>query len=55
MGHVTYEGEIRSSNTELVIKSEGKSSLGHTHRWGDSKRMDLKETRRNDVEWVHLT
>jgi len=29
--------------------------LGHIHRWGDNIRMDLKEIRYNDVEWVHLT
>jgi hypothetical protein len=34
---------------------KGKSSLGHIHRWRDNMGMDLTETRRNDVEWVHLT
>jgi hypothetical protein len=39
----------------LVGKTEGKRPVGRPrHRWDDDIRMDLRETRREGVDWTHL-
>jgi hypothetical protein len=44
-GHVACMGEERKVYKVLVVKLEGKRSLGRPrHRWEDGIRMDLRET-----------
>jgi hypothetical protein len=38
-----------------VEETEGKRPLGSPrHRWEDNIRMDLRETGREGVDWMHL-
>ena len=47
MGHVTCMGERRGSQGIMVVRPEGRKSLGRPrHRWKDNIKMDLKE-----VQW----
>jgi hypothetical protein len=48
-------GEMRNVYKILVGKPKGKRPLGrHRSRWENNIKMDLKETRSDDVEWIHL-
>jgi hypothetical protein len=48
-------GEIRYAYKVLVEKPEGKRPLGRPmRRWEDNIRMDLREIRWEDVDWIHL-
>jgi hypothetical protein len=48
-------GEVRSAYNILVTKSEGKRPLGrHRHRCEDNIRMDLREIRWENVDWMFL-
>jgi len=54
-GHVARMGEMGSAYSILVGKPEGKKLLRRTtHRWEDSIRIDLREMRREIVDWIHL-
>ena len=48
-------GEKRNAYRILVKKGEVKRILGRIrHRWEDNSETDLKELRREVVEWFHL-
>jgi hypothetical protein len=48
-------GEKRNANRLLVVKPEGKRSLGRPRRrWVDYVRMDLGEVLWGDVDWIVL-
>jgi hypothetical protein len=54
-GHVARMGEGRNVYRVLVGKPEGKRPLGRPRRrWEDGIKMDLRETGRRGVEWIHL-
>ena len=51
MGHVARMGERRYVYRVLVLKSEGKRSLGRPrHRWEDSIKMNLQEVGRGGMD-----
>jgi hypothetical protein len=55
VGHVARMGEKRNACRLLVIKLEGKRTLGSPrHRWVDNSRMDLGEVGWGDVNWIGL-
>jgi predicted membrane protein len=48
-------GEMRDAYKILVGKSEGKIPVGRPRsRWKGNIRMNLKEIRWEDVNWMHL-
>jgi len=52
---VERTGEKRNAYGILVKKREGKRILRRIrHRWGDNSETDIKELRREVVEWIHL-
>jgi hypothetical protein len=43
-GHVARMGDKRNAYKILVVKPEGKRSLGrHRHSWEDNIKMDIRE------------
>jgi hypothetical protein len=54
-GHVARMGEGRNVYRVLVGKPEGKRPPERLRRrWEDGIKMDLRETGRGAVEWIHL-
>jgi hypothetical protein len=54
-GHVARMGEVRGSYNILVGRPEGRRPLGRPRcRWEDNIKMDLREIRFGDVDWIHL-
>jgi hypothetical protein len=54
-GHVVHMGEVRAAYDILVGKPEGRRPLERPrHRWEDNIKMDLREIRFGDVDWIHL-
>jgi hypothetical protein len=48
-------GEVRGAYTILVWRPEGRRPLGRPRRrWEDNIKMDLREIRFGDVDWIHL-
>jgi len=48
-------GAIRNAYNILVAKPEWKRTLGRRRRrWEDNIKVDLRETRWEDLEWMHL-
>jgi hypothetical protein len=48
-------GEIRNAYKILVGKPHAKRLLGRpSHRWEDNTRIDLRETRWEGKDWIHL-
>jgi hypothetical protein len=48
-------GEVRGVYNILVGRPEGRRLLGRPRRrWGDNIKMDLREIRFRDVDWIHL-
>jgi hypothetical protein len=47
-------GEMRKAQNILVGKPERKRLLGRPRRRWEDIRMDLKEIRWEDVDWIHL-
>jgi hypothetical protein len=46
---------MRNAYKILIGKPEGKRPLGRRmHRWEDNIKMDLRETRLECVDWIHL-
>jgi hypothetical protein len=46
---------MRNAFRVLVVKPERKRPLGRLkRRWEDNIKMDLKETGRENVDWIHL-
>jgi hypothetical protein len=55
-GHVTRMGEGRGAYRVLVVRSEGKRSLGRPRRrWEDNIKMDLREIGIDGANWSRLT
>ncbi|KAJ4439437.1 hypothetical protein ANN_07561 [Periplaneta americana] len=54
-GYVARMGESRNAYRVLVGRPEGKRSLGRPRRrWEDNIKMDLREVRYDDREWINL-
>ena len=54
-GHVARMGERRGIYRVLVGKPEGKRPLGRSkRRWEDNIKMDLREVRCGDMDWIDL-
>ncbi|KAJ4433756.1 hypothetical protein ANN_16068 [Periplaneta americana] len=54
-GHVERMGEFRNAYRVLVWRPEGKRSLGRPRpRWEDNIKMDLREVRYDDRDWINL-
>jgi hypothetical protein len=48
-------GEVRGAYNILVGRPEGRRPLGRPRRrWEDNIKMDLREIRFGDVDWIHL-
>jgi hypothetical protein len=53
-GHVARMGEVRGAYNILVARPEGRRPLGRPRRrWEESIKMDLREIRFGDVDWIH--
>jgi hypothetical protein len=53
--HVALMGEKKNSHRILVGKPEVKRLLGRPRRtWEDNTRMDLREIRWGDMDWIDL-
>jgi len=47
--------KTRNAHKTLVVKPEGKRSLGRPRRsWEDNIRTDFRETEWEGVDWIHL-
>ncbi|KAJ4428817.1 hypothetical protein ANN_25810 [Periplaneta americana] len=54
-GHVARMGESRNAYRVLVGRPEGKRPLGRPRRrWEDNIKMDLREVRYDDRDWINL-
>jgi hypothetical protein len=54
-GHVACMGEVRGAYNILVGKPEGRRPLGRPRcGWEDNIKMELREIRFGDVDWIHL-
>jgi hypothetical protein len=54
-GHVARRGEGRDVYRFLVERPEGKRSLGRPRRrWEDNIKMDLRELRIDEANWIQL-
>jgi hypothetical protein len=52
--HVARMGEVRGAYNILVGRPEGRRPLGRPRsRWEDNIKMDLRERRFRDVDWIH--
>jgi hypothetical protein len=48
-------GEVKNAYSILVGRPEGRRPLGRLRRrWEDNMKMDLREIRFGDVDWIHL-
>jgi hypothetical protein len=55
VGHVARTGEARGAYNILVGRPEGRRPLRrHSRKWEDNKKMDLREIRFGDADWIHL-
>jgi ribosome biogenesis protein Nip4 len=55
VGLVAHMGEMGNAYRNMVGKPERKKLLQRPrHRWEDNIRMDLRETGREVVDWIHL-
>jgi hypothetical protein len=54
-GHVSHMGEVRGAYNILVGRLEGRRPLVRPrHRWEDNIKMNLREIRFQNVDWIHL-
>jgi hypothetical protein len=54
-GYVAHMGEVRGAYNFLVGRPEGRRPLGRPkRRWEDNIKMDLREIRFGDVDWIGL-
>jgi hypothetical protein len=54
-GQVARRGEKRNAYRILVGNPEGKRPLGRPRRrWVDNIKMDLREIKWDDIDWVDL-
>jgi hypothetical protein len=51
-GHITLMEEMGNGYKILVIKPEGKTTLGRPRRRRENVKMYLKVTGREGVEWI---
>jgi len=55
VGHVAHIGEIKNIYKIFIGIPEGKRQDGRPgHRWESNIRTDLRETRGEGVDWMHL-
>jgi hypothetical protein len=55
VGHVAHIGEIKNIYKIFIGIPEGKRQDGRPgHRWESNIRTDLRETRGEGVDWIHL-
>jgi hypothetical protein len=48
-------GKVRGAYNILVGRPEGRRPLGRPRRrWEDNIKMDLRDIRFGDVDWIHL-
>jgi hypothetical protein len=48
-------GQVRGAYNILVGRPEGRRPLGRPRRrWEDNIKMDLRETKFGDVDWINL-
>jgi hypothetical protein len=53
-GHVASMGEVRGAHNISVGKPKGRRPLGRSRRrWEDNIKMDRREIRFGDVDWIH--
>jgi hypothetical protein len=53
-GQVVRMGDVRGAYNILVGRPEGRRPLGRPRcRWEDNIKMDLREIRFGDVDWIH--
>jgi hypothetical protein len=53
-GHVPRMGEVRGAYNILIRRPEGRRPLGRPRRrWEDNIKMDLRQIRFWDVDWIH--
>jgi hypothetical protein len=53
-GRVACVGEVRGAYNILVGRPEGRRPLGRPRRrWEDNIKMDFREIRLGDVDWIH--
>jgi hypothetical protein len=53
-GHVARMGEVRGAYNILVGRPEGRRPLGRPRRRWEDIKMDHREIRFGDVDWIHL-
>jgi hypothetical protein len=53
-GHVVSMGQVRGAYNILVGRPEGRRPLGRPRRRWEDIKMDLREIRFGDVDWIHL-
>jgi hypothetical protein len=53
-GHVARMGAMKSAYRVYIVKSEGKSTRRHRHRWEDNIKMELRDIVFGEVDWIHL-
>jgi hypothetical protein len=54
-GHVIRTGERRSAYRVLVVRHDGKKTLGRPRRmWEDNIKMDLQHLRWGGMDWIDL-
>jgi hypothetical protein len=54
-GHVAHVGEETGVYRVLVVKSEGKRTLGRPrHRWEDNTKLELQEVGCGGMDWIEL-
>jgi hypothetical protein len=54
VGHVACMGEVVGAYNILVGRPEGRIPLGRPgRRWEDNIKMDFREIRFGDVDWIH--
>jgi ribosome biogenesis protein Nip4 len=55
VGHVARMEEMRSSNTILVRKPEGKTPLRRPRRrWEDNIKLHFREIEFGPMDWIHV-
>jgi hypothetical protein len=56
VGHVACAGDTKNAYIILVVKTGRNRTLAiHRHRRKDNIKIDLKETGREDVDWIIFT
>jgi hypothetical protein len=55
VAHVARVVERRGVHSDLVVKGEGRRSLGRPRcRWGNKNKMDLQDVGCGGMDWIKL-